>query len=251
MHFSVKHVLAIVLSGLPLLSFAGCGGSGSGGGSEGTVPVAAMNQTIVSGTVQAPGGQVALFKKPSFGDWFESNAYAALTGLANVPDNTIVQLARLNVNASSFSVLSTTTTSGGRYSFNLTALELQPANDLVVRVAGPSGREMRAFVVGTVADISPISEAGYQLAIQSLNGSPLSNLTLQEVGDISGAVALIAMLQDIGNVTSITQAVGLVTNAVGANAQVTGFIAAAAANGQTAVGTGDIGNFYPFEAGST
>lgn len=247
MHISVKHVLAIVLSGLPLLSFAGCGGGGSSG-DGGTPSVAAPNQTVVSGTVQAPGGQVAFFKKPRLRDWFESNAYAALTGLANVPDNTIVQLARLNANASSFSVLSTATTSGGRYSFNLTALELQPANDLIVRVAGPSGREMRAFVVGTIADISPVSETGYQLAIQSLNGNPLSNLTLQEVGDISGAVALIAMLQDIGNATSVDQAVGLARTAVGANAQVTGFISAAAGAGQTTQGTGDLGNYFPVDS---
>ena len=66
------------------------------------------------------------------------------------------------------------------YSFNLSALGLQPANDLIIRVAGSAGKEMRAFVVGTVADISPVSEAAYQLAVQSLKGGPLSNLTLQE-----------------------------------------------------------------------
>lgn len=249
MHFSAKHVLAIMLFGLPLFSMHGCGGGSSGSGG-GTAPVAAVTDTVVTGTVQAPGGQVAFYKKPTLGDWFESEAYAALTGLANVPDNTIVQLARLSATATSFSVISTTTTSGGRYSFNLSALGIQPANDLIVRVAGSSGQELRSFVVGTVADISPVSEAAYQLAIQSLNGRPVSNFTLQEVGDISGAVTLIAMLQNIGNATSVAQAVGLVTSAVGANAQVTGFIAAAAGSGQTTQGTGDVGGFFPFDQGS-
>ncbi|MCC6140509.1 MAG: Ig-like domain-containing protein [Nitrospira sp.] len=250
MHSSVKHVLAVALSGMALLSLPGCGGGGSGSGSEGTAPVAATNQTIVSGTVQAPGGAVAFFKQPRLEDLFVSEAYAALTGLANVPDNTIVQLARLNANASSFSVLSTATTAGGRYSFNLTTLGLQPANDLIVRVAGPSGREMRAFVVGTIADISPVSEAGCQLAIQSLSGRPLDNLTLQEVSDITGAVSLIALLQNIGTAITVDQGVDLVRAAAGGNSQVASFITAAAEAGQTTKGTGDIGNFFPFNQGS-
>lgn len=250
MGYSAKTALVTTLFFLAFISLISCGGGSSSGGGGGTTPVAAPTQTVVSGTVQAPGGAIAFFKQPSLGDLFESEAYAALTGLANVPDNTIVQLARLNATATSFSVISTTTTSGGRYSFNLSALGIQPANDLIVRVTGPSGREMRAFVIGTVADISPVSEAGYQLAIQSLNGGPISNLTFQEVGDISGAVALIAMLQNIGNATSIDQAVGLVTAAVGTNAQVTGFIAAAVAPGQTTQGPGDQGNYYPLSQGN-
>ena len=227
-----------------IFSISSCG---SGGGEGASSPVSTTTQTIVSGTVQAPGGQVAFFKRKSFGDHFVSEAYAALTGLANVPDNTIVQLARLDANASSFSVISTTSTSGGRYSFNLTALGLQPANDLIVRVAGSGGKEMRAFVVGTIVDISPVSEAAYQIAIQSLNGTPLGNFTLQEVSDISGAVGLTATLQNLGAATSIDQAVDLVKTAVRTNAQLTGFLTAATANGQTTQGTGDIGNFFPFE----
>jgi hypothetical protein len=222
----------------------------SGSGEGVTPPVSTATQTIVSGTVQAPDGQVAFFKKRRFNDFFVSEAYAALSGLANVPDNTIVHLARLNAVASDFNVIATTTTSGGRYSFNLTALGLDLENDLIVRVAGPNGKEMRAFVVGTVIDISPVSEAAYQLAVQSLNGGPLSNLTLQEVTDISGATGLIAMLQDLGMATSIDQAVNLINTAVGTNAQLTGFLAAAASNGQTTQGTGDIGNFFPFEQGN-
>lgn len=247
---SAKTALAAALSVLAFISLISCGGGGSSSGG-GATPVSTPTQTIVSGTVQAPGGAIAFFKRPSLGDLFESDAYAALTGLANVPDNTIVQLARLNATATSFSVISTTTTSGGGYAFNLMALGLQPTNDLIVRVAGPSGREMRAFVVGTVADIGPVSEAAYQLAIQSLNGRPLNNLTLQEIGDISGAVSLIAMLQNIGNATSVDQAVGLVRTAVSANVQVTGFITAASAAGQATGGTGDIGNFIPLSQGNS
>ena len=242
----VFQLAGLILGGLALTS---CGSGGSGDG--GTTPtIASPTQTIVSGTVTAPGGAIAFFKQPSLGGVFVSEAYAALTGLANVPDNTIVQLARLDANAANVSVLTTTTTSGGRYSFDLTALGLQPSNDLIVRIEGSGGKQMRAFVVGSVADISPVSEAAYQLAIQSLNHRPLSNLTLQELVDISGAVGLISMLQNIGNAISVDQAVGLVKTAVSANAQVMGFITAAATAGQTPQGTGDVGNFYPFQQGN-
>ena len=244
-HF-IFQLAGLILGGLALTS---CGSGGGGDG--GTTPsVASPTQTTVSGTVMAPGGAIAFFKQPSLGDVFVSEAYAALTGLANVPDNTIVQLARLNADAANVSVITTTTTSGGRYSFNLTTLGLQPSNDLIARIEGSGGKQMRAFVVGSVADISPVSEAAYQLATQALNGRPLSNLTLQEVADISGAVGLISLLQNVGNATSIDQAVGLVKTAVGANTQVTGFITAAATAGQTSQGTGDVGNFYPFQQGN-
>jgi len=238
----IRHAFIALL--LLFLMSCGSGGGGEGGGTP--VSTAAPTQTIVSGTVQAPSGAIAFFKTPSPGNFFASEAYAALTGLANVPDGTIVQLARLNATASSFSVITTTTTSGGRYSFNFTTLGLQLADDLIVRVAGPGGKEMRAFVIGAGADISPVSEAAYRLTIESLNGGVLSNLTLQELGDINGAVALIAMLQNVGNAISVDQAVELVRTTVSANAQVIGFLTAAAIHGQTDQGVGDIGDFYPF-----
>jgi hypothetical protein len=247
MKHATQCLVSLICAGSLIFSLSSCS---SGGGEGAPLPVSTTTQTIVSGTVQAPGGQIAFFKKSSFRDLFVLEAYAALTGLANVPDNTIVQLARLDANASSFSVISTTSTSGGLYSFNLTALGLQPANDLIVRVAGSGGKEMRAFVVGTVADISPVSEAAYQLTVQSLNGGPINNLTLQEVSDISGAVGLISTLQDLGTAISIDQTVGLIKSAVRNNPKVNEFLAAAAATGQTTVGAGDIGNFYPFEQGS-
>src|SRR6185295_15434170 len=135
MKHSLRLVLALVGCALLNLSISSCG---SGGGSDGggtTLPAATPAQTIVSGTVQAPGGQIAFFKKRSFEDLFTTEAFAALTGLANVPDNTIIELARLNANVTGSTIITTTTTSGGRYSFNLTSLDLQPAHDLIVRVA--------------------------------------------------------------------------------------------------------------------
>jgi len=240
-----RRLLLLVLAAL----LTGCPGGGDGGGA-GNTPAATTTQTTVSGSVQAPAGQIAFFKERTWRDVVVSEAYAALTGLAAVPDNTIVQLARLNANAATFTVLATATTSGGHYSFNLTALGLQPANDLIVRVAGSSGKEMRAFVSGTVADITPVSEAACQLIVQVLAGGPLTNLTIQEISDIHRAIELIAAVQDIGTATSVDQAVSLIKSAVAANAQVMGFVASTAAIGQTTQGAGDIGNFFPYTDGN-
>lgn len=233
-----------------LLSLSGCSGGGSESGDAGAPAVAAPSLNVVSGSVQAPAGQIAFFRQKGFGDVFVSEAYAALTGLANVPDNTVVQLARLNSTATTFNVLSTTTTLGGRYAFNLATLGLQPANDFIVRVAGPGGKEMRAFVVGTVADISPVSEAACQLILEALGSGSLTNLTIQEVSDIHNAVGLIAALQGTGTVTSVDQAVRLVKAAINGNAQIAGYVASTGAIGQTTQGPGDIGNFFPFRQGN-
>lgn len=229
-----------------ILMTIGCSGGGEDISSSAETP----SQTIVSGSVQAPAGLVAFFKKSSLEDLLTSDAYAALTGLSNVPDRTIVELARLDATASNFTVLATATTLGGRYAFNLTSIGAQPAHDLIVRVAGPGGKELHAFVIGTVIDLNPVSETAYRLALQSLGGRPLSNLTLDEIADISGAVALITKLENFGHATAIDQAVAMIRTGVEANAQVAAFIAAAGGPGQTTQGTGDIGNYFPFAQGN-
>ncbi len=64
-----------------ICSIVSCSSGGSGSGEGVPPPVSATTpQTIVSGTVQSPGGQIAFFKKPGFDDWLESEAYAAKFG---------------------------------------------------------------------------------------------------------------------------------------------------------------------------
>lgn len=243
-HEQMVGSILIYLQGLLTASFILALTSCSGG--DGTPPSSATPpQTVVSGSVQAPAGLVAFFRKSTLDELWISEAHAALTGLSNVPDGTIVELARLDATATNFTVLATTTTSGGRYSFNLTNIGAQPAPDLIVRVAGSGGTELHAFVVGAFIDLNPVSEAAYRLAVQSLRGGPLSNLTLDEMSDISGAVALIAKLENIGHATAVNQAVAIIRTAVDANAQVSAFIAEAGRPGQATQGTGDIGNYFP------
>ena len=163
-----KLLLIIAFASVSVSCFTG--GDDSGGRSA---PTAAVS-TTVSGTVSAPGGAIAFNKALLFEDLFATEAYAALSGVVVVPDGTIVQLARF-INGTNVSVISTTTTSQGRYSFDLTALGLQPANDLVVRVTGSNGTQMRAFVVGNIADINPVSEAACEIIIQAVGSTENGN----------------------------------------------------------------------------
>ncbi len=168
----------------------------------------------------------------------------------NVPDGTIVQLLRLNSNASSSTVLATTTTSAGRFSFNLTALGLQYAVDLIVRVTGPTGKQMCNFVLGPNTDINPYTETAFELSVLQLAGAPLNRYTMQELTDVVGAVVLYATVQNLGPVADFDQAVATIRTAVQGNASITGMLAAAADDGQTSQGPGDIGNSFPFSQGN-
>lgn len=246
---SLLQANTLLVSTLVAFVLSGCGGGGSGGG--GSAPGGVLTETTVSGSVTAPNGAVAFEKNLSISDVFQTEAYAALTGLAAVPDGTIVQLGTLSSSGLTFTPITTTTTSNGRYAFNLSALGLQLRPDLLVRVANSSGKEMRAFAVGTIADINPVSEVSCQLIVQALaNGGALDHFTLQEVSDVTGATGLLAGTQDLGNAVSLDQAIGFVKTAVTGNAAIMNFLTAAAQPGQTTEGTSDVGNFYPFDEGS-
>src|SRR5262249_10786426 len=134
----------LMLSGV-ILSCSGGGDGGRGGGT-------ASPNTMGSGSVQAPNGEVAFNDPPGVIGWLAPllppTASASISGLSPVPDGTPVQLVRLHATGTSVSVtvLSTTTTSGGRYSFNLTSVGVQFSNDLIVQVTGATGKMLRAFV---------------------------------------------------------------------------------------------------------
>src|SRR5262245_48503853 len=111
-----------------------CGGGGGSGGS-GAPPVGGP-QTIVSGSVQAPSGQVA-FHQPTFWDFLESSACASVSGLTFVPDGTTVQIGLIDRTGTLTAPLASTKISGGRYSFNLTNLSMSFSSSFVVQVSNP------------------------------------------------------------------------------------------------------------------
>lgn len=225
----------------------------SGGGEETSLPVSKAStatETIVSGMVQAPGGQVAFFKKPGFDNWLESEAYAAVNGLAPVSDGTTVELGRIGHTAPfSFSLISSTITSGGRYTFNLTNLGLIPAVDLIVRVRNDA-TELRAFVTGATVHLSPMSEVAFLRSTGHLANNPITYYTIQELTDISCAIALLANVENLSfTAQTISQTLTSISEAIEANSALSNFLVTAALPGHSSQGPGDIGNYFPFDHG--
>jgi hypothetical protein len=249
----MKHTLSVVLGliggALLSLSLSSCGSSGGGGGT--TSSQATPTQTIISGTVEAPNGQIAFFRRTGLGNWFVSEAYAAVTGLALVSDGTTVELGRISSSAPfSFSLITSTATTNGRYSFNFTNLGLSPAVDLVVRVKN-GVTEMRAFVTGSTVDLNPMTEVAVQRSTQQLGSAPLNHFTIQELADITGAITLLANLQNLTvTAQNLAQTLATISGAVQSSSSITNFVASAAALGQAAQGPGDLGNYFPFTQGN-
>lgn len=250
----------LVLAAMIAMTIAACGSGGGGGGGGGSGTSVAGSSTsadfVVSGSVTAPGGSVAFLPRKNLfaklTDILISPAFAAISGLASVPDGTQVDLVRINSAGTVISVLATTTTSGGSYSFNLTRLGLTIASDLVVQVTSLStGAKMRAFVASGTVNIDPASETAVRLVLEKSAVSSLSDFTTQELADIGAAVNLLATTRPLAAGLDIDSTVTTFKNAVAADANITSFITAASAAGQTSQGPGDIGNYFPFDQGNT
>ena len=247
---------ALLALGLVLWTLSSTGCTGGANSSNPNVPPTGASEVVVSGLVQVPNGQVAY--EPFFPSIWNalaqsvqpSVASAVQTGLAAVPDGTIVHLIQLDANAAESSVLASTRTSQGQYFFNLTAVGLQFASDLIVQVIGPSNKPIRAFVVGSIVDINPASESAYQLVTETLRGRPLQNLTLQEMADCNGAVRLVAALMDGAPLNNLEQAVNLIKETAISNNTIVDFMDAASSDGQTTYTIGDIGNYVALEQGN-
>jgi hypothetical protein len=251
--------IALVLVGLILSSgfLLSCGSGGGDGGSGGGT---AATDTMVSGSVQAPNGVVAFNDSPGVIEWLAQlltpTASASISGLSPVPDGTPVQLARLHATGTSvsFTVLSTTTTSGGRYSFNLTKVGVQFSNDLIVLVTGATGKMLRAFVTNPTVDVDPGSEATVRLVLEqiaSTSGATISNFTLVEVNQLCAAVKVLVIVKQLVGGADLDTTVTTVTTAVLAQPNLVAFISAAVTPGQTTMAPGDVGNYFPLAQGNT
>lgn len=248
------HSLSVVLiMSLTLIACGSGGGRGEGLPPDGAPPPAAT-QTIVSGTVQAPNGQVA-FHQPTLWDLFESSAYASLSGLTPVPDGTPVQLGHIDRNGHFVDVVASTTVSGGRYSFNLTNLGLTFSSTLVVSASNPaSGVRMRAFVTRETVNLDPISESTVQLVVDRtarMLASDQSHFTPQELNDLQFAIDALTAANQTGTGAGIDVTVAAIKTLAANEPHIVTFLAAADAPGQTQEGPGDIGNFLPLDRPGT
>jgi hypothetical protein len=242
---------ALILIGIISLFFiSGCGGSGGG-----SAPVPSGAQITVSGSVQAPNGQLASYQQErllkKFADLVIAEAEAAISGMSPVPDGTSVELVRIDAAGTILKTLATTSVTNGRYSFNLTALKLNYTVDLLVRVVG-STTQMRAMVVGETVNIDPASEAAVRIIMDRIAKSQatLDAFTLDEISDIVASVHLLTITGPVTTGANLEATVQAIMAAVAGDAGITAFIVSAGGAGQTTIGPGDVGNYYPLTAGN-
>lgn len=188
----MKHLkklgLAFALAGTTALT--GCGGGGGGSSDDSAASSGTGDNGTVSGTASAPAGAVAMLEPQLLFDparlFFISPAAAAITGLQPVTGAT-VELVRIDNNGQQVGdVLATTTTSTtGEYTLTLPA-GVDLSGNLIVRISGSGGTEMRAQVVERSLDITPVSEFVLQHFVTS--GANLENLSTTDVAKLSGQV---------------------------------------------------------------
>ena len=178
--FSQAWLKSMAIAGA--ISLASCGG---GGGTS--TPVT----TDVSGLVEAPNGQIALFKEHqsmlvALTEAIFPGAYAAITGLDPVTGAT-VELIRVDNNGVQIGdVLASTVTSvTGNYSLSLPS-GVDFSGDLVLRITGNGGASMSAQVVEQSVDINPISQYILDKFIE--DGTALDTLAVNEVVALTGRV---------------------------------------------------------------
>ncbi len=185
------HLLAGCLAGSMLLT--ACGGSSSGSSSGATDDPGDTGGTAVdvTGNVTAPAGAVATLVKHNsllivVRDALFSRAHAAITGLMPVEGATVELIRVDDQGVQTGDVLATATTSiTGDYTLTVPA-GVDLAGNLIVRVSGSGGTEMRAQVVEQEVDINPVSEFVLQKFIDQ--GADLDNLETTSVIKLTGQI---------------------------------------------------------------
>lgn len=246
---------AFMIFTLSAFALAGCssgggGGSGSGGGNN---PAPAL---IVSGNVLAPGGQIATKSEEDALETIVSAfipiAKASVSGLLPVPDGTVVELVLMNDAGTVDTVIDSVETTNGRYTFNLTELEIAISNGLVVMVSD-LGVQIRAFVTTATIDINPVSEATVQMVIEQIAAVPgtlLENFTFDELDDLSTSIDLLTSLEGLATQPGIDPTVQSIKDLVSLDNGIVNYLLSAAEAGQTVVGPGDVGNLFPLDQGN-
>jgi hypothetical protein len=251
------------------LTVVSCGGGGGGGGGDGAGSGAASGSpsvspsslaalNILTGTVEAPNGALAFYPQPSalarIARVFVSSA-EAMSGTSTVPDGTLVELVRIDDAGGVIRTLATTTVTGGRYSFDLTSLNLASDSTLAVQVRNAAtGACMRAFVTSGSVNIDPVSEALVRLVIAKVKkvpGGTLSCFTVQELSDLMGSARVLVALNGASAPPGVEAAAEAVRSLIAADSDVSSFLSEAAMPGQTSKGAGDIGNYMPMAEGRT
>lgn len=178
-----KSALLTLVIAFGLLSIVGSGGGG--GGTPTQKPT-----TTISGTALAPNGVVAQLSNQTFmyalNEFLFPSARADITGLDPVT-GALVELIEVNDAGDQVGavLVSTATSITGDYKLELPA-GVNLAANLVVRISGTSV-DLRAMVVQTSVDITPLSEFLLRKFITS--GAALATLNVSDVATLSGHAA--------------------------------------------------------------
>lgn len=244
-----------------VLMLGACGGGGSSSASTGgssTPPPIPPASVILTGQVMAPNGNIA-FNSQSNGvlaclfNSLIATAHAELSGLTAIHNGTTVELGRIGSDGIITQTIATTTIEGGSYRFDLTSLGVTVSSGLIVRVANiAAGAELRAFVTDERIDIDPASETVMRIVLEKIaanQDTPLSNFTLAEIEDLTRSLELLSSGINYQASPDIESVVLSLQNIVSGNVEVSNFINAIVQPGQSGVGPGDLGDYFPFTQG--
>jgi hypothetical protein len=149
-------------------------------------------------------------------------------------------------------VLATTKVYKGKYKFNLDRLGHFDAPNLAVRVSD-RGVEMRSFLTAHTVNISPLSEAVFQLALEAMLATPgalLEHFTFAELDDLYASVDLLTSLEGLTAVPGVDATVAAIKDLVAQDPGIVTFLTSTAEAGQTDIGPGDVGNLFPINQGN-
>jgi hypothetical protein len=189
------------------------------------------------------------FHQPTFWDFLESSACASVSGLNFVPDGTPVQIGLIDRTGTLTAPLASTKISGGRYSFNLTNLDMSFSSSFVVQVSNPAtGSRLRAFATRETVNIDPVSESLVQLVVDRTSRMPSSDLThftAQELNALSDALDALTAAQQTAAGAAINATVSTIKQAAANESHIMSFLVSADSPGETSDSPGDIGNYLP------
>ena len=205
-HYRSFTAVAVLLALLLVQYGCGGGGGGSDGGS------ASPSGVSVSGTVQAPGGVIALNRPATlrrlFARLLVSDAVADLPGVTIVGAGVTINLIRIDDNGNRVGVIATTTTdSSGNYTFTAPA-GFTPAANYIVEAAS-SNLTLQSFVTGTTVNVDPYTHATVTLVTGAISsaGASITGVSTADVAAVQQTV-----LQTSGDVsTTATTASQLVS----------------------------------------
>lgn len=201
---------------LAALSLAGCGGGGGGG--ESPPP---PEPVVVGGTVAAPNGST-------------------------------VELLRADGAAVPKTALATTTVILGRYRFDLTALGLKPASDLMLRATSGDGVAVRALAASTQVDVAAGTEGfvqWLQQRIAATTGASLSGLTAVEAAGLQGSAHVLALLEDPAASGGTAAAIDAQRERLARHPRFAGALATALSPSTALAGPGDLLDLVPLVDG--